>query len=144
MQRTVCIETEFKFSIRDHDALGGSKARCLGVQTQGDCTNALSHFLADFFDDMRKVHILIMQAHLGFGGRSKKRLGQFAGLFKTCRQLNPADRACGLIIFPARANQITTCNCLDHNGLEALDHDSTSDDLITLIRCDHILGVDPC
>ena len=139
MQGPVVIEAELELRIRDDDALGGREGRGLHVQPQGDITDTRGHVCANGLHDMLEIDVLVMQAELGLRSRRKDRLRQLARLLQSGRQAYPAHGARGLVILPARADQVAARNRLDQNGLKALDHHGSADDLIALVRRHDIL-----
>ena len=83
--------------------------------------------------DLRRpaeVDVLVVIAHLRLGRRGEERLGQLLGLLEALGQLDPADRAGGLVVPPTRPGEVAADHALDREHLQALDQERAPSDFV--------------
>ncbi|MCY1369893.1 hypothetical protein D9M69_569530 [compost metagenome] len=56
-------------------------------------------------------------------------------------QLDAADRAGGLVVLPARADQVAAGHRFHQDGLQPLDHDGAAAHLVDFVRRHHVFGL---
>src|SRR5450830_1336397 len=119
----VVVEAEFEFGVGDDDAARG---RVLGrglVQCNADVAHLGGQFGTDASFHVGKADVFIMLAQIGLGRRGEQWLRQLFSLLQAGWQLDAADAARILIIFPARTDDVTAHHRLDHDGFQSLgDH----------------------
>ena len=84
-----------------------------------------------------KADVLVVLAQVGFRGRREDWLGQFVGLLQAGGQRDAADGAGGLVILPARTDQVTAHHRFDHDRLQAFRNDRAAAHLLRFAGGDH-------
>ncbi|KAG0923494.1 hypothetical protein G6F31_019482 [Rhizopus arrhizus] len=141
MQRAVVVQAEFELGVGNDDALGGGELGSFSVQLERDVADALGQFLAHFLDHVREVDVFVVHAEFGLGGGREDGLGQLAGLLQAGGQLDAADGAGGLVVFPAGTDQVAAGNRFHQDRLQALDHDGAAAHLVHFVRGHHVFGL---
>ena len=90
--------------------------------------------VADDLGGAVEVHVLVVVADLGLGRGREDRLGQLLGLLQPVRQLDPADRAGGLVVLPARPGDVAAHDALHRHHLEPLDQHRAAAELLGHVR----------
>ena len=139
-QRAIGIETKFKLGVGDDDAARGSVLHCLVIQVQADAAHALGQIRADGVHHLIEADVLVVIAERSLGCGREQRLRQTLGLAQTRRQRNAAHSTAGLIVFPARADQIAAHHRLDQQRLELLCDHGAATHLLHFFRRHHTLG----
>ena len=99
--------------------------------------------VADDLGGAVEVDVLVVVAHLGLGRGREDRLRQLLGLAQPGRQLDPADRAGGLVVLPARAGDVAAHHALHRHHLEPLDQHRAAAVLLGHVRVrDQVVGAD--
>ena len=137
MQHAVFVQAEFKFGIGNDDAFARGVIGSTLIQSETHVTNLLGQFRTDALFHLIKADVFVVLAHIGFRSGREQRLRQLFGQLQTGGQLDAADFAGSLIVFPTRTDDVTAHNRFNQNRFEAFDHDRATAHLLDLIRRDH-------
>ncbi|MNS95725.1 hypothetical protein D3C72_1299950 [compost metagenome] len=137
MHDAIVVQAEFELGVGDDDAARGRVFGGRLVKLNGHVAHLGGQFGADALFHFSKADIFVMLAQLGLGRRGEDRFRQFFRLLQARWQLDAADAARVLVIFPARTDDVATHDCLDHDRLQALGHDGAALHLLHFISCHH-------
>ncbi len=106
MQHAVFIQTELQLGIGDDDAAPAGVTGREGVNFEGFGADLFGQLGADFVHHHIEADIFVVITHGRFGAGGENRLRQLFGLAQTGRKSDAADGAVGLIVFPARTDDV--------------------------------------
>ncbi len=96
-----------------------------GVDFQGPGAHLLGQFKADAFDDDIEADVFVVVAGRRFGAGRENGFGQFLGQLQAVGQFDAADGAGGLVVLPARADDVAAGDGFHRQRLELLGHHRT-------------------
>ena len=106
-----------------------------GVQLDRDFADLGGQLGADFVFHLFKGDVFVVLTQVCLGSWGEDWFRQLVGLLQAFRQLDAADRAGGLVVFPAGADDVAAYNRLHQDWLQALRHNGAAFHLLHFVLC---------